>query len=834
MNSRDTALPDLAPARWIWYPGTRVLPSTFVLFRRVIALPAHTNSARGWISADSRYTLHVNGSCLQFGPAPCDPRTLEADPIDLTRHLQAGENVIAAKVFYYGHGDGTSPFGKPGFLFRLDCELLDGSKQLIVSDASWQCCVPRSWRPGMYKRSYVRALQEVFDAREYPHGWETNTDANDALWRSAMPLDVPSTLPPICSSLEEFQYGIQGTPDQCEMRVRTIPLLDEQIVPTTTLASATALQWNCPIAEYFDVMTKNAYRVAGRLDVEQCDEQWTFRADTSHSAALTFTLDEQVVGFPCFAIDAPAGTTVELLVHEAHGEDGPPLLNTHFHSWSRFICAEGENRFETSDFESCRWIQLHIHGADGLVTVRDVGLRRRRFPWPNAPRVHVDDAALQRLMDASINTLHNSCQDICVDGMARERQQYSGDCGHQLLAVYATFGEHRLPARFLSTWSQGIAADGYFLDCWPAYDRLARIMARQIGLAEWGPILDHGVGFHFDCLNHVLYTGDLDTIRAILPRLRRFIESLTNMIGEDGLLPVENLGIPIVWIDHIAYAQQRHKQCAFNLYTAAMLRHAYAQLCRWLDDPASADDAETISDRLLAATVKRFWNDRERTFVVNQPWLDAEHAPRYCDRSLATAILFDQCPDNDTTRAAELLAEMPESVGLSYPANAGWRLWALARVGRADVIVRDFRERWATMDSVRLNNTIQEDWTARPDSSQQWSHCAVVPLYLLHMSLAGIRPTAPGFAACTIEPHLADLPDLDLTHHTPRGPIQLQATGRYGDRHITISLPTGIHAEFITPRDEQLPLDPSPSPDGGKSRYILPAGQTTRIHARHI
>jgi len=30
-------------------------------------------------------------------------------------------------------------------------------------------------------------------------------------------------------------------------------------------------------------------------------------------------------------------------------------------------------------------------------------------------------------MDASVNTLYNSAQDIVVDGMARERQQYSGD-----------------------------------------------------------------------------------------------------------------------------------------------------------------------------------------------------------------------------------------------------------------------------------------------------------------------------------------------------------------------------------------------------------------------
>ena len=36
------------------------------------------------------------------------------------------------------------------------------------------------------------------------------------------------------------------------------------------------------------------------------------------SPVLTFARDEQVVGWPCFTIDAPAGTVVEILVHEAH------------------------------------------------------------------------------------------------------------------------------------------------------------------------------------------------------------------------------------------------------------------------------------------------------------------------------------------------------------------------------------------------------------------------------------------------------------------------------------------------------------------------------------
>ena len=516
------------------------------------------------------------------------------------------------------------------------------------------------------------------------------------------------------------------------------------------------MDWHIKPQDYFDFRVPDAF-MARREDfaVETAPGQWRVELDGRRAAALTFELGEQVVGWPGFLIEAPAGTTIELLVHEAHALGGPPLLNTHFDSWTRFICREGRNEFETFDFESLRWLQLHIHNAKGAVLISNVHVRRRVFPWPNQPHLHTSEVPLQRLFDASVNTINNCAQETLVDGMARERQRYSGDGGHQMHAVHLAFGERRLVARYLSTWSQGLTKDGYFLDCWPAYDRLARLMERQLDLSGWGPILDHGVGFIFDCWNHYSYTGDLEALREPYPRLLRFAGYLQGRIGADGLLPVENLGIPSVWMDHIAYQQQRHKQCAFNLYAAAAMEHALGPLCRALGLPSQAEAVEEFGRELAGAAVGRFWNPERRLFVNNQPWLAQEKGPRTCDRSLSTAILFDQCPDKQSAEALRSLVECPPEMGFSYPANACWRLWALAKSGRADVILTDLRQRWATMASVKQNNTLQEDWQVQPDTGQQWSHCPVVPLYIAYQGLMGLKPLEPGFKRFELRPRLA-------------------------------------------------------------------------------
>ena len=147
------------------------------------------------------------------------------------------------------------------------------------------------------------------------------------------------------------------------------------------------------------------------------------------------------------------------------------------------------------------------------------------------------------------------------------------------------------------------------------------------------------------------------------------------------------------------------------------------------------------------------------------------------------------------------------------------------------MILHDLRTRWAGMDSVILNRTLQEDWRALADSGSQWSHCAVVPLYILYMSLAGIRPLEPGFTRCEIHPQLNDLERLYLIAHTVQGPIVLDSQGSMGNRVIGITLPDRCEGELVVQHDERIDLEPLPGHfSKGFKRYRLPPGSTTKFH----
>jgi len=800
---------NLSPARWIWYPSQRILPNTFVLFRREISLPSRPVKSRGWIIGESRYVLHANGKHVQRGPAPYDPRWVEADPLDLAEVLTKGKNVIGATVLYYGHGDGTWPIGKPGFIFKLEVELEDGRTETIVSDHSWQSHLARCWQPGHYKRWFLRALQEEFDARLYPHGWTETDFRENKDWLEAMEINCPPDKPATCSSLRDYINDARGNPEISNIRPRSIPIVKETLVPVKRLAESLWIEWMRPPQEYFDTLTPKAYRVKRiAAAVEKAPGQWCVRFNKGDNigAVLTFELPEEMVGFPCFTIDAPEGTIVELMFREAHEEGGPPLLNTFFNSWVRFICAQGTNRFETFDYEGLKWISLHIRNTKGSVAVRDVGLRRRTYDWPHTPHIQCADTSIQKVLTAAVNTIKNSCIEIVQGDSARERQQYSGDCGHQLHSIYSTFGETHLPARYISTYSQGMTADGFFMDCWPGVDRLARVGQRQIQLTEWGPILDHGIQFVFDCWYYYLYTADTKPLREAYPRLLQFGRYLEGLQRENGLLPVEHLGVPSVWIDHFGFLKQKHKQCAFNLYASAMMCHALRPLCRVFGDYAWEKSVKRLGQRLLRNTQKHFWSDKHKLYVDNLPWLSQEQEIRIHDRTLSTSVLYDQCPEGQIHTALEAMRTCPANMGFSYPPNAGWRLWALAKGGDIGVVIDDLRNRWGSMVSVHTNNTLSELWKVAPDTRNQYSHCAVAPLYVFVMSIVGLKPLEPAYREFELRPQLGDLEGVDVTIHTIKGPVHFTSSGPKGRRTIRFTTPPDCEGRLVLDDRENVEL----------------------------
>ncbi len=835
---------DLSPAKWLWYPGDRTVPNTFVLFRRVLKLTAKPRKATGWVIGESRYQLEVNGKRIQWGPSPSDPRWPEVDHMDLTEALTSGENVIGSTVLYFGQGDSSSPMSRAGFIFKLEIEHADGSLETVVSDNSWRCHLSQAWKPGHHRMFFMRALQEDFDGRLHPHGWNDKGFVENEDWIEPFFPPCPANQPIFADPTRDvmnfingprkFSYGAEVR-SKWELRPRSIPLMRETWVSAAPLVEQHRIKWNRPIAEYFTMRPPNAYAAEVAQAVQSVGERvWRVELDPERGTTLTFALPEQSVGWPGITIEAPAGTTLEMMTQEGHKVGGPVLLNTHFHKWARFTCREGVNHFQWFDFDSLRWMQVHLHPGRGTVIVSNPGTLKREYPWPHEPRVITSDAVVQRVFDAATNTMRNEAQETFVSCMGRERDQYAGGVAQHRHAIHTLAGENRQIARYLRSFSQGSTGEGYFMDNWPSQDRLARLGQRVLEATHCGSILDPGLRFANDCWEYYLYTGDLAPLREPYPRLLRQVNYLRGKMTPDGLLPVdqENYGFPIVYVGFSkSYPNQRDRQCPFNLYYASMLSRAMAPMCRAFGDTKLAAEIEGLGARVLNATIARFWSKEHGAFVDNLPWWQEDGGIHFSSITLGVSVENDHCPGGAIERSVELLATKPKNVGIDQATEpVAWWWWALAKGGRADIVVKELREVFGTMPSVLQNNTIPETFKGsnRTDTETAWSWATCAPIYIAVMSLAGIRLLEPAFKRYEIRPQLADLPDLALTVHTPHGPIGFSGKGPLGARMITLTLPPTAVGELVVHPDEQLTLKPL-----GKGRFALPAGQTLNIELKY-
>jgi alpha-L-rhamnosidase len=769
---------NIAPAKWIWIPSERTLPCTFVLFRKefwIDEIEEVPLFATGWIAADSRYLLYINGERIQFGPAPHDPRHAEADPIKVYNLLRPGLNVIAVQVLFYGQGDGTWPTGKPGLICRLNA-----GKHVIASDDTWLCNFDPSHLPGQAKRWYLRALQEVCLANELSSEWRRPDYQIQSGWYKAIELEIPSSQSAFSQSRESYNEDeICVNPEQTTLTARKIPMVQEELVDAN-LCSIHQIFWNGNPADWFRFRTP-----VGFTTNLISDHDLNFHNNYAENChfLITYELPNEMVGFPWFNANSSSSIAVDFIFNESRKE-GQIFLDNHFYSWSTFYTSTQRSRYETFDYECTKFLQLHVTLPPGSTfSLFKVGIRERSLLPKSGHLCDTSDQNIRRLLAASHNTLLNSAIETIVDGMARERQQYSGDCSHQLHAVRLAFGEWSLSRRFLEQYGYGQMLNGVWFDSWPGYDRYARLAQRQIGASGWGSLVDHSMGFVIDHVNHWLETGEREPFEKNEEKIRKFEDYLNTITALDGLLKVEDIGSEAVWIDHDAYKSQSHKRLAFNLYYLQM-----RVMLAWIR-------GEEPSESFLIDSIKRvFFDPRVGTLRANN-FEPKSSSVRYCDRSLSHLIWLSKHGIHlvdDLSKTIELLTKTPSSVGISYPANSIWRHWAWASLGRVDLILEEYRKRWLTMHSVIHNGTIQEMWISHPGTKSLMSHCAVSPTIVFETVILGVSFDPAG--GIHIRPQLGDLKHVEIRCFTPQGSIHLSVKGR-SQNYLTATI--SVNHEII-------------------------------------
>lgn len=135
---------------WIWHDNKGAAPADGEVrfFRKTFTLDTRASKAVLSAAGDDHVTVFLNGKEVLRNDA-----WQEADTVDVTQAIKAGENIIAAR----GKNDSSAA----GFIGKLDLTLAGGKQQTVVTDTSWISSATDTvgWeKPGFVPDGWTRSV----------------------------------------------------------------------------------------------------------------------------------------------------------------------------------------------------------------------------------------------------------------------------------------------------------------------------------------------------------------------------------------------------------------------------------------------------------------------------------------------------------------------------------------------------------------------------------------------------------------------------------------------------------------------------------------------------
>lgn len=205
-------------ANWIWDNSGAHPRNHWVCFRKEFSLDGNFDKARLTISADTTYTVYINGERIGAGPVRGWPSEWYYDEYDICG-LQQGKNVIAVLVQHLGSSTMQYIEGKGGVIAQCDLYQNGNLINQVGTNDSWKTTVHTGFKKESIRMSNCLPWSEVYDANLFDQGWN-EVGFNDETWNYAKVLG---------------DHGIEPWGD---LIPRDIPMLtDEPIFPKKTLTA---------------------------------------------------------------------------------------------------------------------------------------------------------------------------------------------------------------------------------------------------------------------------------------------------------------------------------------------------------------------------------------------------------------------------------------------------------------------------------------------------------------------------------------------------------------------------------------------------------------------
>lgn len=439
-----------------------------------------------------------------------------------------------------------------------------------------------------------------------------------------------------------------------------------------------------------------------------------------------------------------------------------------------FIADGGKARiFSTHWWRAGRYCLITVKAGASPLVLHRLALNEVRYPLENEGSFASGDPDLKGVIDIGVRGLQMCSHETYMDCPFYEQLMYDGDTRLEMLTTDILAADDRLVKRGIELFDFSRRNWGFVNERFPSYVPQHSPTFSMI----WALILN----------DYAYWRNDKNFVKARAIGLRSMLEHFEPYVNADGLL--ENLpGWPFMdWVPgwNTGNAPDGKGLSSLNnlLYVYALQKSA--EIEEWLGEPLLAARLRAKASRTAEAIRVKFW-DESRGLVADT--VDRKH---WSEHAQCLALLTDTISGDSAKRCFDGLLKDQElkrtTIYFSFYLMETWR-----KFGRGDLIVEklDF---WKDLVKEGLKTPVEAPGDTRSDCHAWGSH----PLFHLHASVAGIRPTSPGFRTVRIEPQPGKIPKIVSRTPHPDGFIVLDLKFEGERCKGSVELPKGITGIFV-------------------------------------
>ncbi len=369
-----------------------------------------------------------------------------------------------------------------------------------------------------------------------------------------------------------------------------------------------------------------------------------------------------------------------------------------------------------------------------------------------------NDNELNHIWEVAAYTMDLTTREFFMDGIKRDRWTWSGDAIQSYLMNYYLRFDTECVKR-----------------------TVRQLRGKDPVTAHVNTIMDYTFYWFKSIADYYSYTGDLDFIRELYPKMVSLMDYVLGRTNADGM--ADGQADDWIFVDWVDFPMQKRGTLAFEqilFWKALQTMEICASLLQHEDD---AERYRLLTERLHAETKDYFYS--YDLCAYRHAYLNGHLNEQITKFPNMFAILYDFDSDKEQQQILENVLQNPDIDPITTPYMRFYELAALCKMGKQDEVLPEMKAYWGGM----LREGATTFWEKYNPDDHGTEHLAMYgrpygkslchawgasPIYIIGKFFLGVSPTKAGYEEYEVRPVLGGLEWMEGEVPTPFGKIRIK------------------------------------------------------------